>query len=31
MGGWEEKATRALLDRVKGEMQDPMLRSLAKV
>ncbi|KAF4956934.1 hypothetical protein FSARC_11451 [Fusarium sarcochroum] len=30
-GGWEEKATRALLDRVKGEMQDPMLRSLAKV
>ncbi|CAG7561186.1 unnamed protein product [Fusarium equiseti] len=31
LGGWEEKATRALLDRVKGEMQDPMLRSLAKV
>ncbi|KAM0493908.1 hypothetical protein ACHAP8_008931 [Fusarium lateritium] len=30
-GGWEEKATRALLDRVRGEMQDPMLRSLAKV
>ncbi|PTD11807.1 hypothetical protein FCULG_00002778 [Fusarium culmorum] len=31
LGGWEEKATRALLDRVVGEMQDPMLRSLAKV
>lgn len=31
LGGWEEKATRALLDRVVGEMQDPMLRSLATV
>jgi hypothetical protein len=31
LGGWEEKATRALLDRVKGEMRDPLLRSLAKV
>ncbi|KAF4437984.1 trans-aconitate 2-methyltransferase [Fusarium austroafricanum] len=31
LGGWEEKATRALLDRVRAEMQDPMLRSLAKV
>lgn len=31
LGGWEEKATRALLDRVVGEMQDPTLRSLAKV
>ncbi|KAG5657431.1 hypothetical protein KAF25_005995 [Fusarium avenaceum] len=31
LNGWEEKATRALLDRVKAEIQDPLLRSLAKV
>ncbi|KAG7422367.1 S-adenosyl-L-methionine-dependent methyltransferase [Fusarium sp. MPI-SDFR-AT-0072] len=31
LGGWEEKATRALLDRVREEINDPMLRSLGKV
>jgi hypothetical protein len=31
LDGWEEKATRALIDRVKAEIQDPLLRSLAKV
>ncbi|KAM5349096.1 hypothetical protein ACJ41O_008919 [Fusarium nematophilum] len=30
-GGWQEKDTRALLDRVREEVQDPMLRSYAKV
>ncbi|KAK7414454.1 hypothetical protein QQX98_006733 [Neonectria punicea] len=29
--GWEEKDTRALLDRVKKEIQDPSLRSNVKV
>lgn len=31
MCGWKENDTRALLDRVKMEVQDPMLRSYAKV
>ncbi|KAF5020399.1 hypothetical protein F66182_7571 [Fusarium sp. NRRL 66182] len=29
--GWEERDTRALIDRVKSEMQDPLLRSAVKV
>ncbi|RMJ14722.1 hypothetical protein CDV36_005639 [Fusarium kuroshium] len=31
MCGWKENDTRALLDRVKMEVQDPLLRSYAKV
>ncbi|UPL00558.1 hypothetical protein LCI18_011492 [Fusarium solani-melongenae] len=31
MCGWKENDTRALLDRVKMEVQDPMLRSYGKV
>ncbi|CAM1506127.1 Fc.00g057680.m01.CDS01 [Cosmosporella sp. VM-42] len=31
MCGWEERDTRALLDRVKREVQDPLLRSYVKV
>lgn len=31
MCGWEEHDTRALLEEVKKEVQDPMLRSFVKV
>jgi hypothetical protein len=31
MNGWDDEATRELLDRVKKEVRDPKLRSYARV